>query len=217
MSCRSRNCHDHEEPKSGRPPSPDWISRSSLGPPPTTVTPREGIVRPLGRSYRDDTGFFHPKGCTFFWAMQGERHKTAKFEKHLDYLVEREHRPDEIRILAEVDWPGWGIDPYDADYERILGNVLDKAYVRGLRSQITLIGGEEGDALYRHRDRQGGTGRQCGSPSHGRVLRDCERAAPARQDDLCEHGARRASLAGTTGAGAPDRVELRGAEAEECA
>ena len=99
-------------------------------------------------SYRDDTGIFHPKGITFFWAMQGERHKTAKFEKHLDYLVDREHRPDEIRILAEVDWPGWHIDPHEAGYERHLGNVLDKAYLRGLRCQITLIGGEQGDALY---------------------------------------------------------------------
>jgi hypothetical protein len=128
---------------------PYWISRSAEPvPPPTTVKPREGIVRPLGRAYRDDTGIFHPKGITFFWAMQGEKHKTEKFEKHLDYLVEREHRPDEIRILAEVDWPGWGINPHEADYERILGNVLDKAYVRGLRCQITLIGGERGDALY---------------------------------------------------------------------
>jgi len=124
-----------------------WLSRSAAAVT-AAVTPRAGIVHPYGRAYQDETGIFRPKGITFFWAMQGEMHKTAKFEKHLDYLVDRAHRPDEIRILAEVDWKGWHIDPYDPDYERHLGAVLDKAYQRGLRCQITCIGGKQGDALY---------------------------------------------------------------------
>jgi hypothetical protein len=123
-----------------------WLHRGSTAAP--VGTRREGLVRPLGRAYQDDTGIFRPKGCTFFWAMQGEQHTTAKFEAHLDYLVNRAHRPDEIRILAEVDWRDWSIDPYDAAYEAVLGRVLDKASQRGLRCQITLIGGKQGDALY---------------------------------------------------------------------
>jgi hypothetical protein len=119
------------------------------GVPASIVTARAGMVRPVGKAYQDDMGIFRPTGCTFFWAMQGEMHKTEKFEKHLDYLVERENRPDEIRILGEVDWrDGWDINPYDPQYEQHLGNVLDKAWKRGLRCQVTLIGGKDGDARY---------------------------------------------------------------------
>lgn len=107
---------------------------------------RAGIVHTEGQAYRDDTGLFHPWGCTFFWAMQGMKHETDRVTAHLEYLAS--YAPNDVRILGEVDWKdGWHIDPHDLDYELHLGRFMDAAYQRGIRTQITLIGGKHGDAL----------------------------------------------------------------------
>jgi hypothetical protein len=119
---------------------------------PSRPPARSGIVQIDRRALRDDQGPLHGLGLTFFWAYQGETTEHDRFIANLEWLNDPAfpyRRPDYLRILAQVDWQGRDIDPNDPNYEANLGKTIDDIFSRGMRSDISLIGGplSRGDAV----------------------------------------------------------------------
>ncbi len=106
---------------------------------------RTGIVTLDGRALRDDQGRIRPLGCTWFWAMQAMKSEPYRVPIYIDYL-KKNLGNNFVRILGEVDWLGWSIEANDPDWENNLGKLVDELYERGgMRTQLTLIGGQYGD------------------------------------------------------------------------
>jgi len=105
------------------------------------IKKREGLVHNVGRAAVDSTGYFHPLGLTFFWALFGWKFERDRIYQHLDWL--KQFNYDYLRILCEVDWEGRTIDPNWPDYQQVLTEYVDCAYDQyGLRSELTLVGGK---------------------------------------------------------------------------
>ncbi len=112
------------------------------------VTParpvRSGMVTVTGRTWRDAAGEFYPLGDTLFWAVAGWRHERERFQQNARYVASKGH--DYVRILGDVGWAD--VDSSAADYETILGEVIDWLYdVCGLRVEITVWGGSDRDPI----------------------------------------------------------------------
>lgn len=107
--------------------------------------PRRGVVRADGKAVRDDAGFFHPLGMTFFWAPQGWKFDNARFLKNLDWAAALPAPPDYLRVLGQVDWPGWEIDPNWLDYDEVMYNVFNAIHERGMRTELTMCGSPYND------------------------------------------------------------------------
>lgn len=106
-------------------------------------TIRRGLVRASGRAVLDDDGLFHPVGVTMFWAYQGWTRDRARFKRNIEFL--RPYDYDHVRVLCEVGWAGWDIQPSDPDYERTWGELIDYLYdENGLRVELCLMGGDTG-------------------------------------------------------------------------
>lgn len=123
------------------PPNPQRYTPTGC---PDHLTPsfppaRTGVVIPDGKAIRDGQGNFHAEGLTFFWAMQGMRGDYDRFLANVKFIATHD-RPDYVRILAQVDWQGWEIDPNWPDYEAVLGRVIDLFYQYGMRVEITVLG-----------------------------------------------------------------------------
>jgi hypothetical protein len=105
---------------------------------------RQGVVRAGNQVIGDDTGVFHPLGLTFFWALHGWKYERERIHEHLKWIQSKGF--DYLRILGEVDWDDRSIDPQWPDYAQVLAEFVDTAYDRyGLRSEITMIGGQQTD------------------------------------------------------------------------
>lgn len=125
---------------------PEYWLLGERGPtPPGLVTARRGIVRASGRAVCDDDGFFHPLGLTFFWSLFGCKFEKDRWLEHLAWIAP--YKFDYLRKLCEVDWAGRTITPDWDDYQKVLAEDIDTTYAHGMRSQLTLIGGREGDRL----------------------------------------------------------------------
>ena len=106
---------------------------------------RTGIVVSDGRAVRDDQGGFHPKGLTFFWAMQRWLSDRPRMKQNAEWVASKGF--DYVRILTEVQWAnGLKIDPTTSKWSngiwgRVLRDVIDYFYDElGVRVQPTLIG-----------------------------------------------------------------------------
>ena len=104
--------------------------------------PRPGLVRLSRRSWLDDWGGFYPRGATFFWLMQAAHAGGDEWERARRQLrLLAEHGAQAVRMLCQVRWPHWPIDPAWPDYQTCLARVADTAYDEfGLRLHVTLIG-----------------------------------------------------------------------------
>lgn len=103
---------------------------------------RKGVVTADYKVLKDDTGIFHPLGITLFWALFGWKYERDRIIDHLKWIAG--YGFDYLRILGEVDWDDRTIDPNWPDYTQVLTEFVDTAYDRyGLRSEITIIGGQE--------------------------------------------------------------------------
>jgi hypothetical protein len=108
-----------------------------------SFTRRRGIVRASGKAVVDDDGLFHPLGVTMFWAYQGWTRDRERFKRNIEFL--RPYDYDHVRVLCEVGWAGWDIQPSDPDYERAWGELIDYLYdENGLRVELCLMGGDTG-------------------------------------------------------------------------
>jgi hypothetical protein len=99
---------------------------------------RKGVVRLEGRAFADDGGKYLAVGASLFWALWGYQHDRPKLDKHLDYLASR--GVDYIRVFGVVG-PPWNdrlVDPRGPDWDRDLAGMLDLAYSRGLRTELTI-------------------------------------------------------------------------------
>jgi hypothetical protein len=103
---------------------------------------RRGVVRAVGKAVADDDGLFHPLGITLFWAMQGWKYDRDRFKENVRVI--RQYLFDYARLLCEVGWEGWAIDPTKpewADHAQVLAEVIDFLYdENGLRAELTIIG-----------------------------------------------------------------------------
>lgn len=106
---------------------------------------RDGVVRRVGKALTDARGLFHPLGMTFFWALYGWKFERDRVLQHLDWFAGK--RIDFLRTLGAVGWTGETIDPTWPDYEELLAGYIDAAWDRGIRTQITHLGGREFDAM----------------------------------------------------------------------
>jgi len=88
---------------------------------------------------RDDEGLHHYLGITCFWAPIGFKSEREHILRNLDWCQKK--KIDYIRFLCEVDWAGREILPSWPDYEAIIAETIDEVYKRGMRSQLTLVGG----------------------------------------------------------------------------
>lgn len=106
------------------------------------VRRRRGVVGAVGKALQDDDGLFHPLGITLFWAMQGWKHDRDRFKENVRFI--RQYQFDYVRMLCEVGWAEWPIDPTKpewADHAQVLGEVIDFLYdENGLRVELTIIG-----------------------------------------------------------------------------
>lgn len=109
-------------------------------PEPIDGSARTGVPHREGKAVRDDQGSFLPLGLTFFWGLFGWKFERDRVLAHLDWIAQFGF--DYLRILGEVDWAGRSIDPRWDDYETVLSEFTDAAYARGLRTQVSLIGGK---------------------------------------------------------------------------
>lgn len=112
-------------------------------PPPNPNQARRGVVRLDGRAVRDDDGLHHYLGITFFWALYGWKFERDRMLQNLDWIASRGF--DYARILGEVDWQGREIDPMWPDYEEVLAQTADAMYERGIRAQLSIVGGVQPD------------------------------------------------------------------------
>jgi hypothetical protein len=106
---------------------------------------RAGIVRAAGRAFVDDTGPFLPVGHTFFWGLWGWKHDRDRCAQNLEWLAQKGFHY--VRTLCEVGGAPWSdrtVDPNWLDYQAVLAGYLDACYARGLRTELTLIGGGTG-------------------------------------------------------------------------
>jgi hypothetical protein len=111
-----------------------------ITPPPGGGTVRAGLVRADGkRHFQDDHGRFWPLGETLFWAMHGWKYERDRLKQNIDYVAKYDF--DYLRILAQVGWAGNEISESWSDHVQILDELLDYAWGKGLRLQITCIGG----------------------------------------------------------------------------
>jgi hypothetical protein len=106
---------------------------------------RDGPVRRLDRAVADDHGPFFAIGATFFWALWGWRHDRDRLLRNLDFIAST---VDYVRVLGQVGRP----DPQDSWHDRIIdpdvdgywddvAGLLDAAFQRGIRTEVTLFGG----------------------------------------------------------------------------
>ncbi len=101
---------------------------------------RNGVVRAVGKAVTDDTGFFHPLGMTFFWAMRGWRTERDRFLKNLDWLVAN-GPVDYLRILSYVDWGAdLGVYPSWPDYDAVFVGTMKAIIERGMRVELCAFG-----------------------------------------------------------------------------
>jgi hypothetical protein len=107
--------------------------------------PRTGAVVPVGKAVRDDQGFFHPEGMTFFWAMHGVKYEPARLQANVDWLIQTKAAPDYVRILAQVDWAGNEIDPNWPDYNDVFLRTLDVFAKAHIRVEVTVLGSPYND------------------------------------------------------------------------
>lgn len=76
------------------------------------VSPIEGlIVRDGKHGLKDDKRSVHLMGMTFFWGPQGAKFDGDRWILNLDWLADKPYKPDILRELFEVDWPGWACVP----------------------------------------------------------------------------------------------------------
>jgi hypothetical protein len=102
---------------------------------------RRGVVRADRHVLTDDGGPFLPVGTTLFWAVWGWAHDRARVEEHLGWL--QRQGVDYIRVLATVGggfWSDRAVDARRPEFEETLGGLIDAAYARGLRVQVTVFG-----------------------------------------------------------------------------
>lgn len=104
---------------------------------------RRGIPQLLGRAIIDDDGLHNYLGITYFYAPYAYEFERDRFERSADWLAEK--RFDYARVLAEVDWPGRSIDPRRPSYEAVLAGTIDGLAKRGIRTQLSLVGGVKPD------------------------------------------------------------------------
>lgn len=104
---------------------------------------RAGVVSVTGRNWRDAVGEFYPLGATLFWALAGWKHERERFQKNALYVASKGH--DYLRILADVGW--MDADSSAADFETVLGDVIDWLYENGLRTEVTVWGGSARDPI----------------------------------------------------------------------
>jgi len=108
-----------------------------------SFTTRAGLVRPDGKAIVDDNGHFHALGMTMFWAYQGWTRERDRFKQNIEFL--RPYDYDYVRVLGQVAWPGWEINPDDAGYETTWGEIIDYLYDEaGLRVEFSILG-DSGD------------------------------------------------------------------------
>lgn len=117
---------------------PDQIQLPPLVPL-VTFTIRKGLVRNEGRDWVDDDGPFYPLGDSLFWALRGWKFDRDRVKANIDYIAKFNH--DYVRILCHCLWPGNEIDSTWPDFPQVLAEFIDYAYSRGVRTEVTILGG----------------------------------------------------------------------------
>lgn len=101
----------------------------------------EGSVKAQRHAFADRRGPFIPVGASLFCAPWLLEHDPHKLDANLDWLADR--KVDFIRYILELSGPYWRDreqNPLDSGFEQIFANLVDRTYVFGLRSQVTMFG-----------------------------------------------------------------------------
>jgi hypothetical protein len=110
----------------------------TIGLEPDSVRARTGLVRLAGRAFLDDDGPYLAVGASLFWALWGYQNDRPRLEQHLDYFAAR--GVDYIRVFGIIG-PRWSdriIDPNNRTWDGDLAGLLDLAFSRGLRVELTI-------------------------------------------------------------------------------
>lgn len=108
--------------------------------PPTGPTAHPGLIRAQGRHFVSDAGRYWPLGATLMWALFGWRNERDRVKQNLAWLKGK--RVDYVRVLGQVGWAGRAISESWPDYQSLLEGLVDHIASLGMRTQVTMIGGE---------------------------------------------------------------------------
>jgi hypothetical protein len=110
----------------------------TIGLEPDSMRARTGLVRLAGRAFIDDDGPYLAVGASLFWALWGYQNDRQRLEHHLDYFAAR--GVDYIRVFGVIG-PRWSdriVDPRNRSWDGDLAGLLDLAFSRGLRVELTI-------------------------------------------------------------------------------
>jgi hypothetical protein len=120
-------------------PADLWDSGTvTIGLEPDSMRARTGLVRLAGRVFIDDDGPYLAVGASLFWALWGYQNDRQRLEQHLDYFAAR--GVDYVRVFAVIG-PRWSdriVDPRNRSWDGDLAGLLDLAFSRGLRVELTI-------------------------------------------------------------------------------
>lgn len=104
---------------------------------------RRGVPRLESHAIVDDDGHHNYLGITYFYMLYAYEFERERYERNADWLASKKF--DYVRALGEVDWPDRPILPGRPSYETVLAGAIDGLAARGIRTQLTLVGGVQPD------------------------------------------------------------------------
>lgn len=98
--------------------------------------PPVGMARISGRGFADDAGAFLPIVATHMDAIYARQADPTRCADNLDYLASLGFHQ---RVLGILGWEDEEVDPRDPNYWGALFAVLDEAYAKGIRTELTVL------------------------------------------------------------------------------